>query len=58
MELIEAELFTDAGNDAVVRLPPRRPPGGADPGWLAVEHPQRGSTNCWTPRECVGSAWH
>ncbi|MCJ0875449.1 hypothetical protein [Streptomyces sp. AP-93] len=27
MELIEAELFTDAGNDAVVRLPPRRFPG-------------------------------
>ncbi|MFD7558859.1 DUF6959 family protein [Streptomyces sp. NPDC059835] len=24
MELIEAELFTDPGNDAVVRLPPRR----------------------------------
>ncbi|MFD7083407.1 DUF6959 family protein [Streptomyces sp. NPDC059918] len=27
MELIEAELFTDPGNDAVVRLPPRRFPG-------------------------------
>lgn len=27
MERIEAELFTDPGNDAVVRLPPRRFPG-------------------------------
>ncbi|WP_326654888.1 DUF6959 family protein [Streptomyces sp. NBC_01750] len=27
MELIEAELFTDPGNDVVVRLPPRRFPG-------------------------------
>lgn len=27
MERIEAELFTDAGNDAVVRLPGRRFPG-------------------------------
>ncbi|MFI6645913.1 DUF6959 family protein [Streptomyces sp. NPDC050504] len=27
MERIEAQLFTDAGNDAVVRLPPRRFPG-------------------------------
>lgn len=27
MERIEAELFTDASNDAVVRLPPRRFPG-------------------------------
>ncbi|RPF24777.1 DUF6959 family protein [Streptomyces sp. TLI_185] len=27
MERIEAELFTDGGNDAVVRLPGRRFPG-------------------------------
>ncbi|WEH13374.1 hypothetical protein [Streptomyces sp. VNUA24] len=27
MELIEAELLTDPGNDAVVRLPQRRFPG-------------------------------
>ncbi|MFE5620631.1 DUF6959 family protein [Streptomyces virginiae] len=27
MELIEAELLTDPGNDTVVRLPPRRFPG-------------------------------
>ncbi|MFD5322307.1 DUF6959 family protein [Streptomyces sp. NPDC127092] len=27
MERIEAELFTDPGNEAVVRLPPRRFPG-------------------------------
>ncbi|WP_217179547.1 hypothetical protein [Streptomyces sp. AC495_CC817] len=27
MERVEAELFTDPGNDAVVRLPPRRFPG-------------------------------
>ncbi|MFM9587923.1 DUF6959 family protein [Streptomyces scabiei] len=27
MERIEAELLTDPGNDAVVRLPPRRFPG-------------------------------
>ncbi|MFE7760514.1 DUF6959 family protein [Streptomyces sp. NPDC057438] len=27
MERIEAELFTDPGNDAVVRLPQRRYPG-------------------------------
>ncbi|MER5951300.1 hypothetical protein ABT127_35225 [Streptomyces sp. NPDC001904] len=27
MERVEAELFTDAGNDAVVRLPGRRFPG-------------------------------
>lgn len=27
MERIEAELFTDPGNDAVVRLPPRNFPG-------------------------------
>ncbi|MGE7384120.1 DUF6959 family protein [Streptomyces sp. NPDC004126] len=27
MERIEAELFTDPGNDAVVRLPPRHFPG-------------------------------
>ncbi len=27
MERIEAELFTDPGNDAVVRLPSRRFPG-------------------------------
>ncbi|MFI5763974.1 DUF6959 family protein [Streptomyces sp. NPDC051563] len=27
MERIEVELFTDASNDAVVRLPPRRFPG-------------------------------
>ncbi|MEU5160155.1 hypothetical protein AB0G74_11170 [Streptomyces sp. NPDC020875] len=27
MERIEAELFTDGGNDAVVRLPGRRYPG-------------------------------
>ncbi|MGW0531124.1 DUF6959 family protein [Streptomyces sp. NPDC003032] len=27
MERIEAELFTDPGNDAVVRLPPRDFPG-------------------------------
>lgn len=27
MELIDAELFTDGGNDAVVRLPGRRFPG-------------------------------
>lgn len=27
MERIEAELFTDPGNDAVVRLPPRSFPG-------------------------------
>ncbi|MEW1752040.1 DUF6959 family protein [Streptomyces angustmyceticus] len=27
MERIEAELFTDGGNDAVVRMPGRRVPG-------------------------------
>ncbi|MFE2687028.1 DUF6959 family protein [Streptomyces mirabilis] len=27
MERVEAELFTDGGNNAVVRLPPRRFPG-------------------------------
>ncbi|MGW3424306.1 DUF6959 family protein [Streptomyces phaeochromogenes] len=27
MERVEAELFTDPGNDAVVRLPPRNFPG-------------------------------
>ncbi|GLV88468.1 hypothetical protein Slala03_81570 [Streptomyces lavendulae subsp. lavendulae] len=27
MERIEVELFTDPGNDAVVRLPPRNSPG-------------------------------
>ncbi|MEU3460496.1 hypothetical protein ABZ721_11145 [Streptomyces sp. NPDC006733] len=27
MERIEVELFTDPGNDTVVRLPPRRFPG-------------------------------
>lgn len=27
MEHVEAELFTDGGNNAVVRLPPRRFPG-------------------------------
>ncbi|WP_405686662.1 DUF6959 family protein [Streptomyces sp. NBC_00057] len=27
MERVEAELFTDGGNDAVVRLPGRRSPG-------------------------------
>ncbi|MFH9577064.1 DUF6959 family protein [Streptomyces globisporus] len=27
MEHVEAELFTDGGNNAVVRLPPRRSPG-------------------------------
>ncbi|WP_420709074.1 DUF6959 family protein [Streptomyces sp. NRRL B-1140] len=27
MERIEAELFTDGGNDAVVRIPGRRFPG-------------------------------
>jgi hypothetical protein len=27
MERVEAELFTDGGNDAVVRLPDRRFPG-------------------------------
>ncbi|MEU4953641.1 DUF6959 family protein [Streptomyces lavendulae] len=27
MERIEAELFTDPGNDAVIRLPPRHFPG-------------------------------
>ncbi|MFD5424448.1 DUF6959 family protein [Streptomyces sp. NPDC127084] len=27
MERLEAELFTDGGNNAVVRLPPRRFPG-------------------------------
>lgn len=34
MERVEAELFTDGGNDAVVRLPGRRFPGGADAGRL------------------------
>ncbi|MFB9558349.1 DUF6959 family protein [Streptomyces roseoviridis] len=39
MERIEVELFTDAGDDAVVRLPPRSFPGGADPGRFPLEHP-------------------
>ncbi|WP_406114609.1 DUF6959 family protein [Streptomyces sp. NBC_01014] len=30
MEHVEAELFTDGGNNAVVRLPPRRFPGDSN----------------------------
>ncbi|MFK0256629.1 DUF6959 family protein [Streptomyces sp. NPDC090445] len=41
MEIIEAELFTDPGNDAVVRLPPRHFPGVLIQGGLSVDHARR-----------------
>ncbi|WP_443045532.1 DUF6959 family protein [Streptomyces sp. NBC_00259] len=43
MERVEAELFTDGGNSAVVRLPPRRFSGVLIQGDSPLHHPQR---NC------------
>ncbi|MFF4265961.1 DUF6959 family protein [Streptomyces virginiae] len=50
MERVEAELFTDGGNDAVVRLP-GRDFGGSDPGGHP-EHPPD-PTPTWTKSSCA-----